>query len=30
LRIKPILTIDPDTGLAYTSDGKHLLVYEFE
>ena len=30
LRFRPALTIDPDTGLAYTSDGKHLLVYEFE
>ncbi len=24
------LTIDPETGLAYTSDSKHLLVYEFD
>jgi len=30
LIFKPVLTIDPDTGFAYTSDGKHLLVYEFE
>ena len=30
LRFEHILAIDPDTGLAYTSDGKHLLVYEFE
>ncbi len=30
LRFENVLTIDPETGLAYTSDSKHLLVYEFD